>query len=183
MVNLMVQVRLHGPYLIVGIPMLNDKINFWWNNNSKDFTPVGNKLWLSTDKTTLGYGSRELAGWLSDDIQYSLNSIEIWINNLTNLESSRAPDGFFGIGNAHWVMVTNNLVFIACEYVKEQRVILTIEQLIYILEQYKEFLQRDFNNPNVPPEPIDVEYIAEGEEAMNIYASLEGSHGVYYLEE
>lgn len=88
MVNLMVQVRLHGLYLIVGIPMLNDKINFWWNNNSKDFTPVGNKLWLSTDKTTLGYGSRELAGWLSDDIQYSLNSIEIWINNLTNLESA-----------------------------------------------------------------------------------------------
>nr|WP_282554504.1 hypothetical protein [Providencia sp. G1(2023)] len=70
--------------------------------------------------------------------------MDTWLNNLTNLESSQAPDGFFGIGNAHWVMVTNNLVFIACEYVKEQRVILTVEQLIYILEQYKEFLQGDF---------------------------------------
>ncbi|WNJ81268.1 hypothetical protein RJE46_08590 [Cedecea neteri] len=80
-------------------------------------------------------------------------------------------------------MVTNDLVFIACEYVKEQRVTLTVEQLIYILEQYKEFLQGFFNNASFPPEPIDIEYIAEGQEAMNMYVSLEGSRGVYYLEE
>ncbi len=179
----MVQVQRHGPYLKVGVLMLNDKINFWWNNNSKDFTPIGNKLWVSTDKTTLGYGSRELAGWLSDDIQYSLNSIDIWINNLTNLPSSRAPDGFFGMGNAHWVMVTKNMVFIANEYVQEQRVLLTIDQLLYILEQYKAFLGGNYTDPDFPPKPIDVEYIAEGEEAMRIYATLKDSHGLFYLEE
>lgn len=163
--------------------MLNDKINFWWNDKGRDFSPVGNQLWQSPEKGTLGYGAREVAGWLSDDIQYAPHSVNIWINNLKDLATSTAPDGFFGIGNAHWVMVTGNMVFIACEYVKEQRILLTIEQLLYVLEQYKAFLDGNYTNPDCPPEPIDVEYLAEGEEAMRIYASLDGSHGVFYLEE
>ncbi|WPU24790.1 hypothetical protein RI049_08645 [Cedecea neteri] len=164
--------------------MINKKIYYWWSPNNSGYYPSGREP--NEDmrfKPKQGYGVCEIASWLSADLPTSVKSVDMWLNNLTNLESSRAPDGFFGIGNAHWVMITNNLVFIACEYVKEQRVILEREQLIYILEQYKEFVQGDFNNPNVPPESIDVEYIAEGEEAMNIYASLEGSHGVYYLEE
>jgi len=161
--------------------MLTDQINFWKDN--KNYIPIGGVLNKKNDGSILGYGAREIAGWLANDIQYSLGSIEIWINNLTNLASSRAPDGFFGMGNAHWVMVTQDKVFIACEYVEEQRVLLTIDQLLYVLEQYKAFLVGNYTNPDVPPEPIDVEYIAEGEEAMRIYASLEGSHGCFYLEE
>ncbi|MCX8579093.1 hypothetical protein J3U35_06520 [Gilliamella sp. B2717] len=38
-----------------------------------------------------------------------------------------------------------------------------------MLEQYKAFLEGDYNDPNNPPDPIDVEFIAEGQEAIDIY--------------
>lgn len=163
--------------------MLTDQITFWKDENNQYYIPIGGAINKRHNGSILGYGAREIAGWLANDIQYSPNSVDIWINNLTDLASSLSPDGFFGMGNAHWVMVTKNKVFIACEYVQEQRVLLTIDQLLYILEQYKTFLDGNYTDPDFPPEPIDVEYITEGEEAMRIYAALEGSHGLFYLEE
>ena len=64
-----------------------------------------------------------------------MNSVNIWINNLTDLANSEAPDGMFGVGNAHWELITGDYVF-----------------------------------------------IAEGQEAVELYNSLEGSHQVFYLE-
>lgn len=86
----------------------------------------------------------------------------------------------FGIGNAHWVLITGNYVFIGTEYVEEQQVIMTKEQLLYVLEQYKAFLEGDFKDSNNPPDPIDVEFIAEGQEAIDIYNGLPNSHLVPY---
>lgn len=164
--------------------MINKKIYYWWSPDDSSYYPSGREPNENMRfKPKQGYGICEIASWLSADLPAGLKSVDIWINNLTNLPSSRAPDGFFGMGNAHWVMVTKNMVFIACEYVQEQRVLLTIDQLLYILEQYKTFLDGNYTDPDFPPEPIDVEYIAEGEEAMRIYAALEGSHGLFYLEE
>ena len=68
----------------------------------------------------------------------------------------------FAVGNAHWVLITGDYVFIGTEYVEEQQVILTREQLLYILEQYKAFLEGNDEDPNNPPASIDVEFIAEG---------------------
>ncbi|MBC9132006.1 hypothetical protein FcAc13_11915 [Frischella sp. Ac13] len=159
--------------------MLNDKIIFWWDGSS--FIPTGGKLVKSTDEQKIfGFGAREIAAWLGNDIQYSINSVNIWINNLTDLEHSRAPDGMFGIGNAHWVLITGNYVFIGTEYVEEQQVIMTKEQLLYVLEQYKAFLGGDYKDPDNPPAPIDVEFIAEGQEAIDIYNGLPNSHLVPY---
>lgn len=164
--------------------MINKKIYFWWSDEEKLYSPSGRKPGENIRyKPIQGYGVCEIAAWLATDLPTGMKSIDIWINNLTDLTSSRAPDGFFGMGNAHWVMVTGNMVFIACEYVPEQRVLITIEQLLYVLEQYKAFLVGNYTNSDFPPEPIDVEYIAEGEEATRMYVSLEGSHGVFYLEE
>ena len=161
--------------------MLNDKIIFWWDTSS--FLPTGGKLVKHPNsKKIFGFGAREIADWLRVDIQYSINSVNIWINNLTDLANSRAPDGMFAVGNAHWVLITGDYVFIGTEYVEEQQVILTREQLLYVLEQYKAFLEGNYEDPNNPPAPIDVEFIAEGQEAVDLYNSLEGSHQVFYLE-
>lgn len=161
--------------------MKNKKIYLSWLDESKEFYPTG---LLPNDNIrytpTQGYGVCEIATWLGNDIQYSINSVNIWINNLTDLEHSRAPDGMFGIGNAHWVLITGNYVFIGTEYVEEQQVIMTKEQLLYVLEQYKAFLEGDYNDPNNPPDPIDVEFIAEGQEAIDIYNGLPNSHLVPY---
>jgi hypothetical protein len=127
-----------------------------------------------------GYGICEIAAWLATDLPTGINSVNIWINNLTDLENSPAPDGWFGIGNAHWVLITGDYVFIGTEYVEEQQVIMTREQLLYVLEQYKALLEGDYNDPNNPPDPIDVEFIAEGQDAIDMYNGLEGSHLVPY---
>lgn len=161
--------------------MKNKKIYLSWLDKFKKFYPTG---LLANDNIRYtpkqGYGVCEIATWLGNDIQYSINSVNIWINNLTDLEHSRAPDGMFGIGNAHWVLITGNYVFIGTEYVEEQQVIMTKEQLLYVLEQYKAFLEGDYNDPNNPPDPIDVEFIAEGQEAIDIYNGLPNSHLVPY---
>ncbi|MCO6509131.1 MAG: hypothetical protein J6578_10165 [Snodgrassella sp.] len=127
-----------------------------------------------------GYGICEIAAWLATDLPTGVNSVNIWINNLTDLENSRAPDGMFGIGNAHWVLITGNYVFIGTEYVEQQQVVITKEQLLYVLEQYKACLKGVYKDPYNPPEPITVEIIAEGQEAIDMYNGLEGSHQVPY---
>ncbi|NUF26968.1 hypothetical protein [Gilliamella sp. ESL0254] len=161
--------------------MKSKKIFLSWLNEYKEFCPTG-LLFDENIRYTpkQGYGVCEIAAWLGNDIQYSINSVNIWINNLTDLEHSRAPDGMFGIGNAHWVLITGDYVFIGTEYVEEQQVIMTREQLLYVLEQYKTFLEGDYKDPNNPPGPIDVEFIAEGQEAIDIYNGLPNSHLVPY---
>jgi hypothetical protein len=161
--------------------MKNKKIYLYWSDNYKEFCPTGmmdNENIRYVPKQ--GYGICEIASWLWTELQHSINSVNIWINNLTDLENSRAPDGWFGIGNAHWVLITGDYVFIGTEYVEEQQVIMTREQLLYVLEQYKAFLEGDYNDPNNPPDPIDVEFIAEGQDAIDMYNGLEGSHLVPY---
>ncbi|WP_072002014.1 hypothetical protein [Siccibacter colletis] len=159
--------------------MLNDKIIFWWDENSNLFIPIGGKIRNSSDGGVVGYGAREISGWLSNDIQYGIHSVDIWVKNLTEYASGKTTDGNFGIGNAHWVMVTHDKVFIGCEHVEEQQVLLTIEQTLYVLEQYRLFLE-GFYTIDFPPEPIDVEYLAEGRDAITQYESLDGAYCLPY---
>lgn len=160
--------------------MLNDTIIFWWNEKSKCFLPIGGEIRKLPNGEVFGYGIREVAGWLSNDIQYALHSIDIWVKNFTDIASGKSTDGNFGIGNAHWVLVTQGYVFIGCEYVAEQQVLLTIEQVLYVLEQYRGFLIGGYTNPKEPPEPIDVEFVAEGQEAIARYEALDGAYCLPY---
>ncbi|WP_241597612.1 hypothetical protein [Rosenbergiella epipactidis] len=159
--------------------MMNDQIIFWWNEKSNLFIPTGGKIHTTSNGVVLGYGAREISGWLSNDIQYGLHSVNAWIKNLTDLASGKSTDGNFGLGNAHWVMVTQGRVFIGCEYVEEQQVLLTIEQTLYVLEQYRSFLEGSYTE-EYPPEAIDVEYLSEGKDAVTQYESLEGAYCLPY---
>lgn len=159
--------------------MFNDQITFWWNDKSNLFIPIGGRVRDAEDGKVLGYGAREIAGWLSNDVQYGITSVDVWIENLEYLASGKSTDGNFGIGNAHWVMATQDKVFIGCEYVEEQQVLLTIEQTLYVLQQYRSFLEGVYTKES-PPEPIDVEYLFEGKDAVIQYESLEGAYCLPY---
>lgn len=161
--------------------MLNKKIIFNWSKTLDMFCPSGS---FSDEnirhRPKQGYGIIAIASWLSSDLQCSINSVNIWISNLTDLENSPAPDGMFGVGNAFWVLITGDYIFIGTEYSEEQQILITKEQLLYVLEQYKAFLEGNYKDPNNPPDPIDVEFIAEGQEAIDTYNGLKGSHLVPY---
>ncbi|UYZ84864.1 hypothetical protein MTZ49_04670 [Entomomonas sp. E2T0] len=51
---------------------------------------------------------------------------------------------------------------------------MTIDQLLYILMQYKEFLEGNYNDPANPPASLDIEFIAEGKDALDMYCKLTG---------
>ena len=162
--------------------MKNRKIYLNWLDCYRKFHPSG----MSPEENfryipKQGYGVCAIACFLSEVIRYSVNSVNIWINNLTDLANSEAPDGKFAVGNAYWVLITGDYVFIGNEYVEEYQVILNREQFLYILEQYKACLKGKYKDPNNPPAPIDVEFIAEEQEAIDLYDSLEGSHQVFYI--
>ena len=158
--------------------MFNDKIEFYWSDVSKRFRLKSSGLYKSNDGVTVGYGAREIAAWLICEI-HGISSVDIWLDNINKVRNDDACDGDFGIGNAHWVFLTNNHAMIFCEYDEESKVLLSFDQLEFILEQYK--ISLSFNR-NEKPDPIDIEYIAEGDEAVRIYSSLDGAH-TYPFEE
>ena len=158
--------------------MFNDKINFYWNDLFKRFRLEPRGLYKSKNGVTVGYGAREISSWIDCEI-HGKSSVDIWLDNINKVRSDDACDGDFGIGNAHWVFLTNNHAMIFCEYDEESKVLLSFDQLEYILEQYK--ISLSFNK-NEKPDPIDIEYIAEGDEAVRIYSSLDGAH-TYPFEE
>ncbi|WP_241593351.1 hypothetical protein [Rosenbergiella epipactidis] len=180
MENPMAMGQPHGLYIMGRNKMYSRKIYLRWSDFHKQF--VATSLGIDEDvrhTPNQGYGVSEIAGWLSSDLPDGLDSVDIWIKNLTDLASGKSTDGNFGLGNAHWVMVTQGRVFIGCEYVEEQQVLLTIEQTLYVLEQYRSFLEGSYTK-EYPPEAIDVEYLSEGKDAVTQYESLEGAYCLPY---
>ncbi|MGJ8514574.1 hypothetical protein [Carnimonas bestiolae] len=153
--------------------MIDGKISFYWNDTGY-YMLVGGDTWISGEQKPSD-GLMEIAAFLSDDVQFSPSSVDYWVGELTNLPESRTPDGFFGMGNAHWVMMKEDKILIACEYVKELRVLVTLEQLLYIFKQYKSVLESGIRDIDLPPEPIEVPFIAESEEATKMYVSIAGN--------
>lgn len=147
---------------------MKDTISFSWSPISKRYDIEGLEERLGT--LTLG-------SWLSADIQTSLSGIKDWITWINEIAAGTQEGGYIGTGNAFSVMAVGEQVFIECEYVDDQKVFLTRDQVIHVLEQYRDFVKSDIENPNFHPKPIEVEYLAEGEEAAKCYAETGGSSG------
>ena len=158
--------------------MFNDKIYFIWDEVAGGFMPTSGKIYKNSEGHELGYGVREISQWLASEI-HGVSSIDFWLSNLQKLRSGITDDGDFGLGNAHWTFFTENHVMISCEYVDNLKVLLFFEQFEYVLQQYKDFLCA---NKDKEPDSIDIEYIAEGDEAVRIYSSLNGAY-TYPFEE
>lgn len=123
-----------------------------------------------TEAQVIRPGVVEIAGWLWADIQNSLENLKSVIDVIKNPPRESVCD----IYNAHWILITQGYVYLSCEYT-DDRVLMTKEQAIYILEQYQLFLESDYYDKDKEPDPIDVEYIAENGEADKLYSALEGA--------
>jgi hypothetical protein len=120
-------------------------------------------------------GAVTLAEWLSSEMQRSVSLIDDTIKWLSKI----TPDGWEGSyirnGNAFDVMVVGEQVFVDREYMNDRQVLLNRDQVILILERYRDFVNSDIENPNFHAESIEVEYLAEGEEAAKRYAKAGGT--------
>lgn len=123
-------------------------------------------------------GASAIADWLGSDIQYSEYMIDEWLKVLNDVALGERDPGYQGTGNSHSVMVINDWVFIECEYIDEQKVLLTRQQVTAALEEYRLFLKCNYKSSEFSPNSFWVEYEAEGQEAFDRYIATGGSLGV-----
>lgn len=159
--------------------MITAKIYPRWFEDFKKFLLIGTN---PNNKEEKSDGAGAIAAFLGGEIQYSTDSIDMWVSYLTDLEHSDVPDGNFGEGNAFSVFITGDYVFIGTEYAEESQVLMTRAQLLHALEQYRIFLDGDYEDHENPPAIINVEFIAGGQEAVDMYNNLPNSHGVPYAD-
>lgn len=122
-------------------------------------------------------GASTIANWFGSDIQYSTETLTEWVNVIDEVGCGNRKSGFQGTGNTHSVMAIWESVYIECEYIEEQKVFLTREQLKKAIEEYNNFLRSDYKHRNQIPASFIVEYEAEGEEALQLYLRTGGSLG------
>lgn len=144
--------------------MINSKIEFYWFDEWQKFIPVA-----IIDQ---GVGSQELASWLDNDIGNNLSSIDYVIDNFK--EHISTNETFAYSGNAHTCFFKKKHLLIECQYVENHAALLSFDQIFYLLEQYKKFVINSYkyNDPEISPNPIDIEIISEGVEAINLFEQL-----------
>ncbi len=120
------------------------------------------------DRFNLPAGAEEIASWLSDDV-VSMNGAKEWIERLTPLALSGDKSCYLGMGNAHHVNFAKGMIFLECEFVERLKVLIDINALIRFLNDYLTFRDNAFRGKDLPPEPLLVEYVAEGQAAKDFY--------------
>lgn len=120
-------------------------------------------------------GTKTVAHWLGNDIQFSKSEIARWRQTLTNVASGLVAPGYLGTGNAHSVYATKTHVLIESEYVESFKVYMTLEQVEQSLIAYLDFLESDFRNPSFEPAPFDVDFLSECDTARTDFLQSGGS--------
>lgn len=118
-------------------------------------------------------GAEAVAGWLGGDLQYSIESVDRWLETCAGLANGQVESGYQGTGNAFSVSATTTVVLLESEYVESQQVCITLGQLTAALREYKEFVER-YTEPGFVPTSFGIEYLAEGEAARALYAERGG---------
>lgn len=122
-------------------------------------------------------GASEITAWLSDDLPRGNNSITYWLDKFNAIATSEIEAGYLGTGNAHHVRAIGGFVFLECQFDDEMKVLLTHEQIISVLQNYRVFVSDDCGDPAHMPPPFEVEYEASGEEALDRYLEAGGKLG------
>lgn len=123
-------------------------------------------------------GTVTLAEWLSSEMQRSVSLIDDMIKWLSNITAGGSEGSYIRIGNAFDVMVVGEQVFVGSEFMDDRKVLLNRGQVILLLERYRDFVNSDIENPNLHAESIEVEYLAEGEDAEKRYAKAGGTWSI-----
>ena len=120
------------------------------------------RVWVTLGDTI---GAEELADWFAADIQYGKSNVDDWLRDLAAVQAGTEPDGYFGAGNAHDLCSNRDYVFLQCLFVPEGKVLMTHAQARDVLAKYRAFLEHGWDDSTNPPQPFEVEYLAEGKEA------------------
>lgn len=113
-------------------------------------------------------GAWEIASWIADDIQNSIQQIDELIEQYIDCEGQKnAGICYIGTGNAHSLYACEDYLYLECDFDEEQKVLLTTVQMLRILDQYKTYIQN-----GCKPCIIEVEYIAEGHEAEKQFLKM-----------
>lgn len=92
-------------------------------------------MYIPFANNKLSVGTQELSAWMDDEIGNSLSSVELVINDF--LVFSKKGTTTVYSGNAHSCFLEKNEIIISCDYIEEYVVLMTYEQIFYLLEQYK----------------------------------------------
>lgn len=117
----------------------------------------------------LSVGAEVLASWLSDDVG-STNAALEYSRRLNEIKVT-AFGGYFGSGNSFHVRVANGFVFIENQFLEDRCVLLKIDDTLFLLSQYKKFLEDGRRGQEYPPEAMSVSFEMEGPPAMDYYLS------------
>jgi hypothetical protein len=112
----------------------------------------------------LPVGAEVLGTWLSNDVQ-SKESAREYVKIITRARDTESW-GYLGTGNTKHMMAANGLIFIEDQYLEDEKVLIGIEQILDVLNQYVPFFT---NGKETPPGALRVEYEAEGEKALQLY--------------
>ena len=82
-------------------------------------------------------------------------------------------------GNAHTCTICNGIILINCEFVDEWVVLITFEQIMYLLDQYRSFISNKnyYDKNKILPDPIDIEFVSEGMQAVIDFQNNQASIG------
>ncbi len=152
--------------------MIKAKLEFVWFQD--EFIPVCHA----------GDGGATLAGYLMSDIHRTIASINRKIKQIDDVAQGRAKPGYMGRGNSCSFCMINNMVFIEDMYCEEYKILISNEQFLHVLQEYQKHIEADYDaDPETIPPPIEFEYIAEGDEAYDLYEATGGSLGLEEDEE
>lgn len=115
-------------------------------------------------------GAATIAGWLSSDIQYTIGTVGRWERIINDVGGGSKQCGYQGTGNAFSVSVSRTLCLLVNEFVEHQRVCMTLDQVLSVLDNYRKFLESDYRNDPRAAQPFSVEYVAEGEDAVERFS-------------
>ena len=146
--------------------MIKAKLEFVWFNGR--FIPVCHA----------GDGGVTLAGYLMSDIQGSIAGINQLIKEIDDVAQGRVKPGYMGRDNSCSLCMINSMVFIEDMYCEEYKILISNEQLLHVLDEYKRHIKARYYDQDTIPPPIEFEYIAEGDEAYDLYEATGGSLGL-----
>lgn len=138
--------------------MINAKIDFRYSEH--------NQFYFLSGDDNASIGIKELVAWINDDVGRDLPSVDFITGNIKN--NIETKPHYSMTGNAHTCTICNGIILINCEFVDEWVVLITFEQIMYLLDQYRSFISNKnyYDKNKILPDPIDIEFVSEGMQAV-----------------
>lgn len=122
-----------------------------------------------------GIGMAGICGWLDGEMRILGKGAERMVREDVEKCADTTPrEEVVHFGEGYVVLYLNGLFLILFRYDNRIVVLLKKEQFLSVLDGYGEFTRMSVTKKHRPPLPFEVEYEAEGEEAIRIFQQAGG---------